>query len=193
MRRETWSTWRRTWGRCAESSWSWRRRHQRWGSYGAAESGPSKRRSWWWRRVATARPAADDISITAEVTTELSGWRHSILEQVWAVCANQTNRERCLRRLIMLCCFRMSLEHTLEKTASVSGPFIKCSLRKTIKRTALLRRLPGCSCLPRACSLRHSPILNLILLATAMSTSWVWLTWILNDGSQLNKDRPLWL
>ena len=52
--------------------------------------------------------------------------------------------KRCRRRLIMLCCPRMSLEPTNEKTASVSGPFIKCSSRKTMKSKM---RLPEYCCL----------------------------------------------
>ena len=52
----------------------------------------------------------------------------------------------------MLCCSRMSLELTTEKMASVSGPFIKWNLRRTIKRETCLPE----SCLnPRAYSLRH--------------------------------------
>ena len=52
----------------------------------------------------------------------------------------------------MLHCSRMSLEPTTEKMESVSGPFIKWSSRKTIKRET---RLPE-SCLnPRAYSLRR--------------------------------------
>ena len=47
---------------------------------------------------------------------------------------------------------RMSLENTTKKIASVTGPFIKWSWRKTIKRE---KRLPE-SCLnPRAYSLHH--------------------------------------
>ena len=55
-------------------------------------------------------------------------------------------QKRCHRRLIMVCCSRMSLEHTTEKIASVSGPFMKWNSRKTIKRET---RLPE-SLNPRA-------------------------------------------
>ena len=52
----------------------------------------------------------------------------------------------------MVCCSRMSLEHTTEKMASVSEPFIKYTKCKTIKRETLLPE----SCLnPQAYSLRH--------------------------------------
>ena len=43
----------------------------------------------------------------------------------------------------MSCYSRMSLQHTTEKDASVSGPFIKWSSRKTIKITALAAETPA--------------------------------------------------
>ena len=45
-------------------------------------------------------------------------------------------RKRCHIYLIMLCCCRMSPEQMTENMASVSGPFIKCNSRETIKRDA---------------------------------------------------------
>ncbi len=54
----------------------------------------------------------------------------------------------------MLCCPRMSLEHMTEKMASVSGPFIKWSLRKTVKRETRLPELSIPVCF-RACPFRH--------------------------------------
>ena len=40
--------------------------------------------------------------------------------------------------LVMLCSSRMLLEHTTEKMVSMSGPFIKWSLRKTIKKKSVV-------------------------------------------------------
>ena len=57
----------------------------------------------------------------------------------------------CPGRIIVLCCFRMSLEHTHENIASVSGPFI-IEWMFAKKVTALLRRLPEYLCL-RLCVL----------------------------------------
>ena len=62
----------------------------------------------------------------------------TILGQVGVVYTNQTNRKKCHRHLIVLCCSIMSLEHTTENMASVSGPFIKWSLHTTIKRVTRL-------------------------------------------------------
>ena len=73
--------------------------------------------------------------IRAEMTTAQADYVISILESLSCLYKiNQTNLKRCRRRLIMLCCSRMSLEHTTEMMGSVSGHFIKWSSCKAIKR-----------------------------------------------------------
>ena len=67
------------------------------------------------------------VSIRAKVAA-----RHIYTRASRVAYTNPTKRNRRHRRLIMLCCPRMSLEHATEKMASVSGPFIKWSSRKTI-------------------------------------------------------------
>ena len=92
-----------------------------------------------------------------------SGCGHSILGQIWVVCTNQTNQKRCHRHLIMIRCSRMSLEHTTEKMASVSGPFIKWNSRKQIKRVARVFLFVSACC--------HSVVMNYILHNTLILTA----------------------
>ena len=90
------------------------------------------------------------VNIRAEVTTHADYVISTLGKSDLFVKTNL--QKRCHRRLIMVCCSRMSLEHTTEKIASVSGPFMKWNSRKTIKSET---RLPE-SCLnPRAYPSRH--------------------------------------
>ena len=71
------------------------------------------------------------VNIRAEVTTHADYVISTLGKSDLFVKTNL--QKRCHRRLIMVCCSRMSLEHTTEKIASVSGPFMKWNSRKTIK------------------------------------------------------------